>query len=131
MTEKTLVRANNLFTNQIDGVSKYRSKKITVDGIIYDSKKEYRRHMELLLLEKSGAISDLKRQVKFELIPSQRDISTKKVIERPLAYIADFVYTENGKTVVEDVKGFKRSTAYAVFAIKRKLMLYVHGIRVV
>ena len=56
MTEKTLVRANNLFTNQIDGVSKYRSKKITVDGIIYDSKKEYRRYMELLLLEKSGAI---------------------------------------------------------------------------
>lgn len=111
-------------------VSKYRSKKITVDGITYDSKKEYRRHAELLLLEKSGAISDLKRQVRFELIPSQHDRSSKKVIERPLTYVADFVYTENGKTVVEDVKGFKRSTAYAVFAIKRKLMLYVHGIRV-
>lgn len=77
------------------GVSKYRSKKITVDGITYDSKKEYRRHAELLLLEKSGAISDLKRQVRFELIPSQRDRSSKKVIERNLTYIADFVYTEN------------------------------------
>lgn len=76
------------------------------------------------LLERAGTIQNLKRQVKFELIPSQR--VDGKVIERPCTYIADFVYTENGKMVVEDTKGF-RTTDYI---IKRKLLLWVHGIRI-
>jgi len=78
----------------------------------------------LSLLERAGTIQNLKRQVKFELIPSQR--VDGKVIERPCTYIADFVYTENGKMVVEDTKGF-RTTDYI---IKRKLLLWVHGIRI-
>ena len=65
----------------------------------------------------------------YELIPKQR-LSNGKV-ERPVVYIADFVYKdENGQTVVEDVKGFKGSQAYATFVIKRKLMKYVHNIEV-
>lgn len=104
--------------------AKYHSRKISRDGITFDSVKEYRRWCELSLLERAGTIQNLKRQVKFELIPSQR--VDGKVIERPCTYIADFVYTENGKMVVEDTKGF-RTTDYI---IKRKLLLWVHGIRI-
>lgn len=104
--------------------SKYHSRKITKDGITFDSVKEYRRFCELSLLERAGAIADLKRQVKFELIPSQR--VDGKAVERPCTYVADFVYQEGGKTVVEDTKGFKTKD----YIIKRKLMLWVHGIRI-
>lgn len=105
-------------------MSKYNSRKISRDGITFDSVKEYRRWCELSLLERAGTIQNLQRQVKFELIPSQR--IDGKVIERPCTYIADFVYTGNGKMVVEDTKGF-RTTDYI---IKRKLLLWVHGIRI-
>ena len=120
-------------------MSKYHSRKITIDGETFDSQKEYRRYRELLLLQRAGAITDLKRQVEYILIPAQREadkvgvrggIIKGKTIEKAVKYIADFVYTENGKTIVEDVKGYKQSTAYAVFVIKRKLMLYIHGIKV-
>ena len=104
--------------------SKYHSRKITRDGITFDSVKEYRRHCELLLLEKAGAITDLKRQVKFELIPSQR--IGGKVVERSCNYIADFVYQENGQMVVEDVKGVKTKD----YILKRKMMLWFHGIKI-
>lgn len=105
-------------------MNKYKNKRVTRNGIAFDSRKEAKRFAELQLLEKSGAIADLQRQVKFELIPSQR--IDGKVVERPCSYVADFVYKEEGKTVVEDTKGF-RTTDYI---IKRKLMLKVHGIRI-
>lgn len=104
--------------------SKYGSRKVTRDGMTFDSQKEYRRFCELRLLERAGKVKDLQRQVKFELIPSQR--IGGKVVERACNYIADFVYTENGKKVVEDTKGFKTTD----YIIKRKLMLWVHGIRI-
>lgn len=104
--------------------SKYGSRKVTRDGMTFDSQKEYRRFCELRLLERAGKVTDLQRQVKFELIPSQR--IGGKVVERACNYIADFVYTENGKKVVEDTKGFKTTD----YIIKRKLMLWVHGIRI-
>ena len=104
--------------------SKYHSKKVTVDGVEFDSRKEAHRYTELLLLERAGAIQGLQRQVKFELIPSQR--YDGKVIERPCHYVADFVYQENGNTVVEDTKGFRTKD----YIIKRKLMLYLCGIRI-
>ena len=104
--------------------SKYHSRKITRDGETFDSVKEYRRWCELKLLERTGKIVDLKRQQKFELIPSQR--VDGRVVERPCTYIADFVYQEDGQTVVEDTKGFKTKD----YIIKRKLMLYIHGIKV-
>lgn len=99
-----------------------------MDGIEFDSKKEAKRYSELLLLERAGAIQGLQRQVKYELIPSQRQDG--RVVERACQYVADFVYEENGKTVVEDVKGYRDGGAYRVFTIKRKLMLYIHGIRI-
>ena len=104
-------------------MTKYNSQKMDVDGIEFDSKKEARRWCELRLLEKAGAIKDLKRQVKFVLIPTQK---TAGKTVRECAYVADFVYNENGKTVVEDTKGFKTKD----YLIKRKLMLWVHGISI-
>lgn len=95
----------------------------TFDGNVHDSRKEANRWSELLILEKAGLISDLKRQVKYELIPKQDG-------ERAVYYVADFEYIENGQKIVEDVKGYKEGLAYRVFVIKRKLMLYVHGIKV-
>lgn len=105
-------------------MQKYRNKKITIDGITFDSKKEANRWMELKLLERAGEISHLARQVKYELIPSQK--IDGKVVERACSYVADFVYLEKGKTVVEDTKGFKTPD----YIIKRKLMLQVHGIHI-
>ena len=109
---------------------KFNNKKITFNGITYDSKKEYLRHQELLLMEKAGLISDLQRQVKYELIPTQR--IDGKVVERPISYIADYVYRKDGGIVVEDVKGYRdpSSAGYAKFVLKRKMMLFFHDIRI-
>ena len=104
--------------------SKYGAKKVTVNGITFDSRKEANRYIELSSLEKVGKVSDLQCQVKFELIPSQR--IDGKVAERAVTYKADFVYMENGQKVVEDTKGFKTPE----YIIKRKLMLWVHQIKV-
>jgi hypothetical protein len=90
----------------------------------FDSRKEYFRWHELSLLEKAGEISQLQRQVRFELIPSQK--IDGKVVERPVHYVADFVYQENGQQIVEDTKGVKTKD----YIIKRKLMLHIHGIRI-
>ena len=118
--------------------NKYHSRKISRDGMTFDSLKEYRRYCELVLLEKAGQVTELQRQVKFVLIPAQREpdsigkrggIIKGKLIEKELSYIADYVYTDKqGKIHVEDVKGYKGGGAYRIFVIKRKLMLYVHGI---
>lgn len=105
--------------------TKYGSQKVLDRyGNVFDSKKEYRRWIQLKDMEKHGEISDLKRQWKYELIPSQK--IDGKVVERAVNYFADFVYEENGETVVEDSKGFKT----ADYIIKRKLMLYKYGIRI-
>jgi hypothetical protein len=107
--------------------SKYHNKKITHNGEIFDSKKEYKRYTELLTLQKAGVINSLERQVKFLLIPAQRD-KDKKLLERECSYYADFVYkdTQTGDTIVEDTKGVRT----AEYIIKRKLMLFVLGIRI-
>lgn len=102
--------------------SKYNNKK--VDG--YDSRKERRRASELRMMLRAGLISHLQEQVRYELIPVQRDASGK-VVERSCVYVADFVYTDkNGNTIVEDTKGVRTKE----YIIKRKLMLHVHGIRI-
>lgn len=101
----------------------------------FDSRKEYMRWCELCLLQKAGKVTGLQRQVKFVLIPAQYEPDTigkrggvkrGKLIEREVSYIADFTYTENGKPVVEDSKGFRT----ADYILKRKMMLYLHGIRI-
>lgn len=117
--------------------NKYKNQKITIDNITFDSKKEADRYFELRILDKAGKIADLKRQVKYILIPAQREpdkigvrggITKGKLIERECAYIADFVYKdlEKGELVVEDTKGFRTPE----YIIKRKLMLYQYGIRI-
>lgn len=100
------------------------------------SQKEHNRANELKLWERAGIISDLREQVPFELIPAQygqcgTDLKGKPVrvcVEKSCKYIADFVYRLNstGETVVEDTKGMLTD----VYRIKRKLMLWVHGIRI-
>ena len=101
-------------------MNKYHAKKVTVDGIVFDSKTEAHRYCQLRMMESAGLITDLQRQVCFQLIPKQDG-------ERSCQYIADFVYRDKGgKTVVEDVKGYRTDT----YKIKRKLMLWVHGIHI-
>ena len=96
-----------------------------MDGMTFDSVKEYRRFCELRLLERAGEVAELRRQVKFELLPSQR--VDGKVVERPVTYIADFVYTDkDGRQVVEDTKGVRTKE----YIIKRKLLLHKYGIRI-
>lgn len=102
--------------------NKYGNKKVRLpDGAVYDSKKEYKRHMELMLLQRAGEISDLKRQVPYELIPKQDG-------ERAVTYVADFVYKDarTGEEVVEDCKGFKTD----VYKLKRKMLRYKYGIKI-
>lgn len=121
-------------------MSKYNSEKITVDGETFHSKKEARRWQELRLLEKAGKIHDLRRQVPFTLIPTQYETyqrwskktgkrlkDGKRCLEQGCAYVADFVYYNGGEQIVEDAKGVRT----ADYIIKRKLMLFVHGIRII
>ena len=107
-------------------MSKYGNRKTVVDGVVYDSAKEARRGAELLLMERAGLISDLQAQVKYILIPAQRQRG--KVVERAATYIADFVYKQNGETIVEDVKS--PATRTDVYRLKKKIMLYKYGIRI-
>lgn len=104
--------------------SKYKAKKIKTEDGIFDSKKEYKRWLELKALQDRGEIKLLTRQVPFELIPSQR--IEGKVVERAVTYKADFVYIYKGSQVVEDVKGFKTPE----YILKRKMMLYRYGIKI-
>jgi hypothetical protein len=125
--------------------------KLSVDGIQFDSKREARRYAQLRMLEKAGEITDIRRQVQYELIPGRYEyVPTGEVykrgerkgqpkmhrvcIERPVYYIADFYYrdTATGAEIVEDAKGYRatNSAPYKVFIIKRKLMLWRYGIRV-
>lgn len=91
------------------------------------SKKEARRSNELQQMQKAGLISNLQEQVKYILIPSQRD-ADGKVIERQVTYTADFVYQDaDGNQIIEDAKGFRTQQ----YIVRRKLMLWVHGIKVV
>ena len=114
------------------GRSKYGNKRVGS----HDSKKEHYRASELRLMQRAGLISDLREQVAYELIPAQygecgKDLkgkTTRVLLERSVKYIADFVYTDKatGQTVVEDTKGVRTKE----YIIKRKLMLYLHGIRI-
>lgn len=120
---------------------KYNAKKSEYNGMSFDSKKEMERYIELEKLQEEGKICKLQRQVKFELIPVQKEhyevvkqLKTKvkvekkeRVVEHPCVYVADFVYMGyDNKWVVEDSKGIRTKE----YKIKKKLMLYVYGIRI-
>lgn len=118
---------------------KYNNTKVEIDEIKYDSKKESQRNAYLELMQKQGLISDLKRQVVFELIPTihedkvvhlkTKDKIVKRVAQKAVTYKADFTYIKDGQLVVEDVKA---SASYAAldktFILKEKMMRYFHGI---
>lgn len=119
--------------------SKYKNRKVTVGGEVFDSQREYSRYRELILLVRAGKIHNLFRQVKFELIPAQYESyerfsdktgkrlkDGKRCVEKAVNYIADFVYWEGDVMVVEDAKGVRTDE----YILKRKLMLVVHGVKI-
>lgn len=108
-------------------VSKYKARKQEYNGHTFASAREKRRYRELLLLEQAGAISQLELQPEYELIPKQIKLDGKA--ERAAVYTADFRYIEEGVLVVEDVKS-KATAKLADYVLRRKLMLFVHGIEV-
>lgn len=130
--------------DKTDKPPKLRNKKVTRDGKTFDSKREADRYDDLVLLEKQGVIQNLEWQKEYLLIPAQYKtveqygkhgtrIKDKRILlERKVTYIADFVYEKDGETVVEDSKGYRNpsSAPYAKFVLKRKLMLWIHGIRI-
>ena len=121
------------------GYRKYRNKRVERNGRVFDSLKEYRRYCLLNALLKCGAISDLKLQGPFELIPAiSEDVVVqlktktkieKKCVQRAVKYIADFVYMKDGEMIVEDVKG-SSDILTPEFKLKMKLMRYRHGIQI-
>lgn len=117
--------------------SKYGNVSVTYKGIKFASGLEMLRYRFLEKKLKSGAITDLRRQVHYQLIPAQykrpfyiTNGEGKKMPEPekepPVSYVADFVYKRNGVEVVEDAKG----TRTDVYIIKRKMMLFFHGITI-
>ena len=103
--------------------SKYGNKRTKLDGINFDSEKEAGRYADLLMMQKAGIISSLERQKPFELQPAFYDSDGIK--HQPIKYVADFVYMQDGKQVIEDVKsdGTRKNQVYK---LKKKMMLY-HG----
>lgn len=124
--------------NPFSSANKYRNKKIEIDGIIFDSKKEAKHYLDLKAQKAAGAITDFKMQVPFELVPKQTETVTvfdakgrpkqkERVVELAVKYVADFVvYFPDGEVSVIDVKGMR----LADYKIKRKLMRHVHGITI-
>lgn len=105
------------------GRSKYHARKTVVDGITFDSRREADRYLILKGMEEDGTIEDLRRQVRYELIPAF-DVDGRHY--RPVSYVADFVYRQDGREVVEDVKGM-RTDAYR---IKSKLFARRYGMSI-
>ena len=101
--------------------SKYHNRKVTVDGITFDSVKEASRYQELRMLERAGEITGLVRQQKIELIP-------KTKLYRACYYVCDFIYFDKreNKTIYEDVKGVRTKE----YLLKRKLLYWRHGIEI-
>ena len=102
---------------------KYRNRRVAIDGLIFDSQAEADRWAELQALERSGAISDLRRQVRYELAPAVTVQGRKRP---PIRYIADFVYERDGQKFTEDRKGYRTE----VYRLKRHLMMAIHGIEI-
>lgn len=120
---------------RLRGANKYGARKVVRDGIVFDSLKEARRYTELCEMEEQGFISNLRRQVNYELTPSLKaneyyavKLGVKKgsTILQASYYVADFVYLdkENKQIVVEDCKGYKTKD----YILKKKFMFYRYGI---
>lgn len=117
---------------------KFRPSPIDTEYGHFDSKSEYERYLLLLDMERNGLITDLKRQVTYELLPQQtkvvrKELKTKvkevvKVVEQDMKYTCDFTYYDkDGEFIAEEHKGSKWNVDEAV-RIKKKLLYYFHGI---
>lgn len=116
--------------------SKYRAEKIEYNGIKFASKKEWRRYVVLKEMEDKREIQNLRLQVPYELIPAvykdeEKQLKTKvkivkKLVQRAVHYVADFVYDKDGETIVEDTKGMRT----AEYKLKKKMMLALKGIQI-
>lgn len=114
--------------------SKYHARKVKRHGMIFDSRKEADRWDELVLLQRAGKITGLRRQVPFQILPTQRrpvwnekkNAFIDKAVKQKVTYIADFVYIDSstGNEVVEDAKGYRTRE----YILKSKMMLYFHNI---
>ena len=127
MSPDTAALNRSLFTGEAahdrkSGKNKYHAQKETVDGHVFDSKKEASRYRKLRWMQENGIISNLQLQPVFELQPAFTDATGKR--HRKITYRADFKYTENGREIIEDTKGMET----AVFKIKKKLFLYKYKI---
>ncbi len=100
-------------------MNKYKNRKIVVDNIKFDSNLEATRYKELKLLQRAKQISNLRLQVPFLL---QEGFKKNGKTHRKIEYVADFKYIENGKTIVEDVKGMQTD----VFKLKHKIFEKVY-----
>ena len=105
--------------------NKYHNRKVTVNGITFDSQKEAARWQELRLMEQAGEIVGLNRQLRIEIVP-------KTKLHKARYYVADFVYFDKGKnkTIYEDVKGYRKGLAYQMFSLKRDILYWRHGIEI-
>ena len=104
--------------------NKYGAKKVTVDGITFDSVKESRRYKVLKQMQENGEIAGLELQRRWVLQDGFRDKDGKWV--RPITYLSDFNYTENGVKIVEDVKS-PVTAKDSVFLLKMKMFLKKYG----
>jgi len=104
----------------IKKTNKYNNKKVTVDGIKFDSKQESDYYLHLKELQAQGEIKEFTLQPVFELQPK----FTKRGINfRAITYKADFhVWLPDGTDYVVDVKGFET----ADFKIKKKMFEKTH-----
>jgi len=117
--------------------NKYGAKKVVFDGITFDSKKEGLYYLKLKDMERHGEISNLRMQVPYELLPAiykdevvhlkTKDKIVKKCIQRAVNYIADFVYTKDGKEYIIDTKGMRLPD----YILKKKMMLALLGLDII
>ena len=117
-----MVRISNKTAQELGlvGKSKYNNRKVTYQGLTFDSKKEFEYYLLLKDKEKRGLVFNIKRQVPLEIQPAFTDKSGVK--HRAITYKADFVYTDrvSGKVRYIDVKGFRTE----VYKLKKKLLAY-------
>jgi hypothetical protein len=114
---------------------KYNNRKIHVDGLTFDSKREYDRWLDLLRMQENGDIDGLKRQVEYILLPAIKSVTpvqlktkvkmVERTVQQPIRYYADFVYNQDGKEVVEDVK-ISPKMIPAEYKIKKKMLRYFY-----
>jgi len=126
MTEEEYQKLTSRMPAATPHKPKYGNHKVIVDGITFDSKRELARWNQLKILVNAGHISDLKRQVPFEIVPSVVLDGKKKPSVR---YIADFTYQEAGYLIIEDVKS-DITRKCPTYRLKKHLVKHVHGIEI-